>query len=117
MLSEQQIAVFHSRGFLNGGEVLDDETVDILRSEIMCVIEEENREGTPQAVLNHNLSGKNETPVRQIVNIWEASQPLKNLVPHKQMVKAIAQLTRASELRIWHDQIPLVYPQASEITK
>ena len=41
----------------------------------------------------------------QIVNIWEASDPFYELISHPQIVEEVAQLTGASELRIWHDQI------------
>ena len=115
MLSEQQIADFHAKGFLNGGKILDDATVDVLRGEIMRVIEEADRNDIPQPVLNHNLGNDDDAPVRQIVNIWEASPPFKALVSNKKIATAIAQLTGATELRIWHDQIQYKPPQVGGV--
>jgi ectoine hydroxylase-related dioxygenase (phytanoyl-CoA dioxygenase family) len=101
----QQIADFHAKGFLNGGHVLVDEEVEVLRGEVMRVIEERDRSDIPQPVLVRNLSRDENAPVWQIVNIWQASPPFRRLIDHPQITKAIAQLTGASELRIWHDQI------------
>lgn len=115
MLSKAQITDFHSKGFLNGGKVLDDDTVDVLRNEIMRVIEESDRTDIPQAVLNRNLGDNPEKPVRQIVNIWQASPPFKELVSNKQIATGLQQLTGATELRIWHDQIQYKPPQVGGV--
>jgi phytanoyl-CoA hydroxylase len=105
MLSEQQIADFNARGFVNGGRVLTDEEVEALRSEVMRVIEERDRSDIAQPVLVRNLSRDENTPVWQIVNIWQASEPFERLIHHPQITKGLAQLTGAKELRMWHDQI------------
>lgn len=115
MLSDQQISSFHANGFLNGGKVLDDATVDVLRDEIMRVIADAGRDDVPQAVLNHNLGGNDKNPVRQIVNIWQASEAFKAVVTNKLIAKAIAQLSKATELRIWHDQIQYKPPQVGGV--
>jgi ectoine hydroxylase-related dioxygenase (phytanoyl-CoA dioxygenase family) len=83
--------------------VLGDEAVEELRAELADVIEHhEARERKP--VLCHNMSA-NEAPVWQIVNIWEASDSFRALLHHPTIVEEMVQLTRTSELRIWHDQI------------
>jgi len=115
VLNEKQITDFHTNGFLNGGKILDDTTVDVLREEIMRVIKEADRNDIPQPVLNRNLGDNDEAPVRQIVNIWEASPPFKALVSHEKIATAIAQLTGAAELRIWHDQIQYKPPQVGGV--
>ncbi len=104
MLSADQIAQFHKNGFLNGGVVLDDATVETLRAEVMRVIEARDRDDIPQPVLVRNLT-EDAAPVWQIVNIWQASEPFKALMSHPKITTGIAQLTDATELRIWHDQI------------
>src|SRR5690606_21412064 len=52
-----------------------------------------------------NLSGNESAPVWQIVNIWEASDAYADLMKSPKIAEEIAQLTEASTLRIWHDQI------------
>jgi ectoine hydroxylase-related dioxygenase (phytanoyl-CoA dioxygenase family) len=105
MLTEQQIAQFKAKGFVNGGNALTEEEVEVLRGEVMRVIEERDRTDIPQPVLVRNLSRDENAPVWQIVNIWQASEPFRRLIYNPKITKALAQLTNATELRIWHDQI------------
>lgn len=105
MLTSQQIEQFKTEGYLKGGRVLSDEQVEELRSEMARVIDDHGKAGVPQPVLLTNLSGKPETPVWQIVNIWEASEPYRELISNPIITEEMAQLTGASTLRIWHDQI------------
>lgn len=115
MLTQEQIAQFHTNGFLNGGVVLDDTTVEALRAEVMRVIDERERADIEQPVLVRNLSQEESAPVWQIVNIWQASEHYKNLMSHPKITEGIAQLTDASELRIWHDQIQYKPPEVGGV--
>jgi len=74
MLTEEQVAEFHANGFLNGGSVLDDAQVEVLREELYRVIDSKDRDDVSQPVLLRNLGGNDSAPVWQIVNIWEASE-------------------------------------------
>ncbi len=104
MLSQAQIEQFHEQGFLNGGAAIGDEEVEVLRAETMRVIEHQGElEHKPVHIVN--LSGKGDAPVWQIVNIWQASEPFRHLVSNTKIAEDIAQLTQASEVRLWHDQI------------
>jgi phytanoyl-CoA hydroxylase len=103
MLTEEQIKKFHADGYLRGGKVVSDEVVEVLREEVLRVID--NREGPGrQPVLCRNF-GKEDAPVWQIVNIWEASEPFFKLIHNSTIIEEMAQLTKANALRIWHDQI------------
>jgi ectoine hydroxylase-related dioxygenase (phytanoyl-CoA dioxygenase family) len=111
MLTEQQITEFKANGFLNGGQVLTGHEVETLRAEITRVIADKDKADVPQPVLIRNLSKTDQAPVWQIVNIWEASQPFKTLMFHPQIVEGVAQLTGATGLRIWHDQVQYKPPE------
>ncbi|MEM7539722.1 MAG: phytanoyl-CoA dioxygenase family protein [Chloroflexota bacterium] len=111
MLTNEQIQEFHANGFLNGGVVLTDEEVESMRSEVMRVIEERERDDIPQPVVVRSLSRDAEAPVWQIVNIWQASNPFHTLISHPKITKGIAQLTDATQLRVWHDQIQYKPPE------
>ena len=41
-LSELQMELYRRNGFVNGGPVLDDETVEVLRAETLRVIDDRN---------------------------------------------------------------------------
>lgn len=105
MLTPHQIQQFDEQGFLLGGKVLDDDQVETLRNEMKRVIDEKDKPGVPQPVLLRNLSGDPSRPVWQIVNIWMASEPFSQLMRTPTILEEIAQLTRAQQLRIWHDQV------------
>lgn len=105
MLTDEQVAAFQDNGYLNGGQLLRADEVDVLRDELTRVIDEKDREDVPQPVHIRNLRGDESAPVWQIVNIWEASEAFKKLMHSQKIVEEMAQLTGASELRIWHDQI------------
>jgi ectoine hydroxylase-related dioxygenase (phytanoyl-CoA dioxygenase family) len=105
MLSREQVAFFKANGYVNGGRVLTDDEVETLRSETMRVIDERERTDIPQPVLVRNLARSENAPVWQIVNIWMASEPFHHLIYHPRITEGLAQLTDASALRIWHDQI------------
>ena len=103
MLTEAQIQTFRRDGYLKGGKVISDEQVAVLQSEVLRVIDGRGGPGK-QPVLLHNF-GKDDAPVWQIVNIWEASDPFFELIHNPTIVEEMAQLTQAKALRIWHDQI------------
>lgn len=104
MLTDEQVAQFHCDGYLKGGRVLSDDEVGALQNEMDRVIRDQDRTDVPQPVLLRNL-GRPETAVWQIVNIWEASDAFRRLVNNPTIAEEMAQLTGASALRIWHDQI------------
>jgi phytanoyl-CoA hydroxylase len=102
MLSEKQVADFKANGFLKGGRALSDDQVEALREQLQMVLDNKLARKPVRIV---NLSGKDSAPVWQIVNIWEASDAFRALVHNHQIAEEVAQLTGASELRLWHDQI------------
>src|SRR5687767_6720408 len=103
MLTAEQGAQFQADGFLNGGKVIDDAQVETLRDELTRVIDNyDSLQRKP--VLLRNIGG-NDAAVWQIVNIWEASDAYADLMRSPKIAEEIAQLTDASTLRIWHDQI------------
>lgn len=104
-LTPQQIQQFHDIGYLRGPKVLSDEQVEVLRAEVLRVIDDREKKGIAQPVLCHNLTGKADAVVWQIVNIWMASEAFKAVVTGDIVSSMIAQLTGANALRVWHDQI------------
>jgi ectoine hydroxylase-related dioxygenase (phytanoyl-CoA dioxygenase family) len=118
MLSEEQVRQFQRDGYLRGRSVLSDEHVDVLRSELQRVIDDDGKPDVPQPVLLRNLNASRpEAPVWQIVNIWEASAPFRDLVICNQHIaQEMAQLTGATQLRIWHDQVQYKPPKLGGTT-
>ena len=97
MLTESQIQEFKNRGFLNGGVFLSDDIVEVLRSEVMRVIEERDRTDIPQPAVTRDVSpyaaemmdSEKGKELWQIINIWQGSQLFyEHLVSHKEIAKA-----------------------------
>jgi len=117
MLNQTQVDTFREKGFLLGNRVLSDEQVDELREELARVIDDYEKDEVAQPVRIANLGGKAESPVWQIVNIWEASSAYHRLVHNPLIVEEIGQLMSATELRVWHDQIQYKPPQVGGVNR
>jgi len=108
MLSESQVAQFERNGFLNAGQVLADQEVQALSDALDAIIDKGPdgfAEGEGRPVLFRDMTNGQGAPVWQIVNIWEASEPFRDLIAHPFIVKAICQLTGFDDLQVWHDQV------------
>jgi len=105
MLSADQVARFKRDGFVLGSQVLSDDEIAALQQETLRVIDQREDDSIPQPVLCHNFTGNPDRPVWQIVNIWEASDDFADLVFNRTIAQEIRQLTDATEIRLWHDQI------------
>jgi ectoine hydroxylase-related dioxygenase (phytanoyl-CoA dioxygenase family) len=104
-LSELQVDLYRRNGFVNGGPVLDDATVEVLRAETLRVIADRDNLQVKQPVLLRNLNKDEARPIWQIVNIYEASPAFQKLITNPVIAGMAAQLSGANELRVWHDQI------------
>jgi ectoine hydroxylase-related dioxygenase (phytanoyl-CoA dioxygenase family) len=104
-LTDLQVDLYRRNGFVNGGLVLDDETVEVLRAETLRVIAERDNPQVKQPVLLRNLTQDDARPIWQIVNIYEASPAFQKLITNPVIAGMAAQLSGANELRVWHDQI------------
>ena len=108
MLDQGQIDEFDRNGFLNGGGVLSGEETRELSDALHAILAkgpEGFSESESQPVSFRSLSGSEEHPVWQIVNIWEASPAFEKLIYHPAVVRGISQLTGHRDLMVWHDQI------------
>ena len=92
--------------------ILNEAEVDELLAELKIVMENKSAR---KPVLDRNLSAgsteygesqDSEKEVRQIVNIWEASEKFFDLARNSEITSTIARMCANSPiLRIWHDQL------------
>jgi hypothetical protein len=52
-----------------------------------------------------NLSAELDSPIWQVVNIWQASAPFHRLIHNEKIAAEVTKLAATSELRVWHDGI------------
>ena len=108
MLTSEQVDEFEQNGFVNGGKVISDAALTELTAALDAVLDKGPdgfAEGEPQPVSFRSLSGDQEKPVWQIVNIWEATSAFGRLIYNSDVVSGITQLTGHEDLMVWHDQI------------
>lgn len=111
MLSSAQIETFHRQGFIKGSRFLSEAQADTLCDEVLRVIADSQNDTQHgrQPVRVSNLSGNADSPVWQIVNIWEGSQAFEDLVHHPVLAEEAGQIMSAMmdahEIRLFHDQI------------
>ena len=104
MLNQNQIDEFRTKGFLLGGCVVSSNQVDVLRDEINRVLAAQNADKRKPVRLV-NLASDPDSVIWQITNMWEASNPFRELIFNSKIVEEVVQLTGAAQLRVWHDQI------------
>ena len=97
MVNQSQISEFQRNGCLLGDRIIGDTEVDELRGELDRVIrrgQEQDGFAPDEAkpVLISHLSGRADSPVWQIVNIWQASPTFERLIFHPQLARAVSQL-------------------------
>ncbi len=118
MLTPEQVAAYHERGFVATQKpLLTDAEVERLREALGEVIEERSP-GKP--VLMRNLAGGDmnaDAVVIQIVDIWQAHPAFKEHAFRSDLVEMVAQLCPADSLRIWHDQIQYKPPTVGSSTR
>ena len=105
MLTPEQVGMFDRDGYVLGGRILNDMEIKTLQDELDRVIQDHGKPDVPQPVLLTNMTENDQHPVWQILNIFEASNALRQLVHHPVIVEEMAPMTRVHQLRIWHDQI------------
>jgi phytanoyl-CoA hydroxylase len=103
-MHENQVRQYVETGFCPGQQVLSNSEVEELRGELLRVIDDRDKD-VPQPVQLGNLSRDPSATVWQIVNIWQASEPFRELLQKPGVADAAAALSGATTLRVWHDQI------------
>ncbi len=111
MLSSTQLESFARDGFVKGSQIIDAAQTDALCDEVLRVIADHQShvEAERQPVKVSNLSGNEDAPVWQIVNIWEGSPEFEALIHNPILAEEVGQLMEAAmdarEIRLFHDQI------------
>jgi phytanoyl-CoA hydroxylase len=102
---DEAIAAAYARdGYADGGRMLDSGTLERLRAELARVLAENGRAGVAQPFRLMDI-GRDNAPVWQIVNIWQASADFAALLRHPRILALAGLLSGARSLKIWHDQI------------
>lgn len=105
LLTSEQKAEFHERGFLHYGRVMTEEQTDALRERMFEVIEGRSK-GKAESVSGWGDKRK----VIQIVNIWEADDLFRAHLYNPTITQIVSELMDTDTVRVWHDQVQFKPP-------
>ena len=103
-LSAEQIEFFHEYGYLSGISLLDDEQVEVLRSELSEIAAPTH----PQHQLFYEFHSNEATDPTKVLfhalGAWRIAPGFHDLLWHPRFVMAASQLLGGA-VRFWHDQL------------
>jgi len=115
VLTADEIARFHTDGYLKFRRVLDEEAVETLRSALDNVIREEQTrdeysDRPPEFAYGHDrkATAVAERPARaihQFVNMWKVSPEFRSVLDNRLITGAVRDLMGVENIRLWHDQV------------
>jgi len=112
-LSEEQIRFYEENGFIQLDNVLTVEEVAALRTALDVAVEDRKR-------LQENWGPRGDEGYSkvflQMVNVWERYAAFEQYAHSRRIAGIARQLTRASHVRLWHDQALIKYPRDSKAT-
>jgi len=103
-IAEEDIRFFHENGYLKGVRILDDEQVEILRSELARLMKADNEDLSLFYEYNSNESADPNLTLFHALGAWRVSPAFHDLLWHPAFTVPASQLLGGS-VRFWHDQL------------
>jgi hypothetical protein len=103
-LTDQQVADFDRQGFISGIKVLNDEQIEILRSELSGLMEETHPAHHLFYEYHSNESTESNTTLFHALGAWRTEPGFHDILWNPAIVMAMSQLLRGP-VRFWHDQL------------
>ncbi len=118
-LTQDQIQQFNDDGFLIVEELIDDDTIELLKERFQCLFRGIFETGIIPDEVNWQEESGDPTLTRQICNGWRADRAVARVVTRADLGKAVAQLAGWPGTRIMIDNVlwkppgsrPLAYHQ------
>ena len=103
-LTDDQVAFFHDRGYLAPVRMLDDRQVDVLRAELVKLMDPAHPSHHLFHEFHSNESTDPETVLFHALGAWRISEAFHDLLWNPAFVTPTAQLL-GGPVRFWHDQL------------
>jgi ectoine hydroxylase-related dioxygenase (phytanoyl-CoA dioxygenase family) len=109
-LSEEQIASYQRNGYIQLLDVLSKDDLADARAAVARVLDHALDRG-------HDLSGQNaeyDKVFVQKINLWQVDEGIRRHTFSPKLAEIARRLTRASHVRLWHDQVLVKNPGDSK---
>jgi phytanoyl-CoA hydroxylase len=109
-LSEDQIAFYQRNGYIQLLDVLSKDELEDVRAAVTRVLDHPLDRG-------HDLSGQNaeyDKVFVQKINLWQVDEGIRRHTFSPKLAEIARRLTRASHVRLWHDQVLVKNPGDSK---
>src|ERR1041384_8800686 len=104
LLTAEQVEFFHEYGYLKGVEVLDDEQVEALRTDLAGLMKPGQNENPLFYEYHHNESDEPGKILFHALGAWRVSPAFHDLPFHPAFTGPASQLLNGP-VRFWHDQL------------
>lgn len=103
-LSEAEVSSFHELGYLAGVRILDENQIDLLRSQLNDLMAP-HQAGNPLFYeYHHNESGDENSTLFHALGAWRAAPAFHDVLFHPGFTVPASQLL-GGPVRFWHDQL------------
>ena len=104
-LSKDQIYFFNENGYLPGIKLLNEDQLEILRSELFQLVDPSLHDNSLFYEYNSNESTDPQTILFHALGEWRITKGLHDVLWNPAFVMAASQLLEDKPVRFWHDQI------------
>ena len=103
-ITDEQVAFFHTNGYLAPVRILDDRQIEVLRDELVTLMDPSHPSHALFHEFHSNESTNPETVLFHALGAWRISEAFHDLLWNSAFVTPAAQLL-GGPVRFWHDQL------------
>lgn len=104
-LTDEQVAFFRENGYLAGVKMLDEEQIEILRNELVELVDETHPGRELFYEYNSNESTDPQTILFHALGAWRVTEGYHDVLWNPRFLMAASQLLGDKPVRFWHDQL------------
>ena len=104
-LSDEQVAHFHEYGYLSGIKLLEDDQIEVLRSQLTEVIDPKHPAHHLFYEFHSNESQNSDSILFHSLGQWRITNAFHDILWNPAFLMAAHQLLENKPVRFWHDQL------------
>jgi len=104
-LSDEQVAHFHEYGYLSGIKLLEDDQIEVLRSQLAEVIDPKHPAHHLFYEFHSNESENSDSILFHSLGQWRITNAFHDILWNPAFLMAAHQLLENKPVRFWHDQL------------